>query len=40
MSGCTSLLLPEEQFYREQAPGVTPAYSNMFIEDDQGTHFR
>ncbi|EHB8454398.1 TPA: DUF905 domain-containing protein [Salmonella enterica] len=40
MPGCTSRLLPEGPFSREQAVTITAAYSNVFIEDDQGTYFR
>ena len=40
MSGCTSRLLPEGPFSRNQALAVTTAYLNVLIEDDQGTHFR
>ncbi|EJM1769676.1 DUF905 family protein, partial [Escherichia albertii] len=33
-------LLSEGPFSREQAVAITTAYRNMFIENDQGTHFR
>ncbi|EKM7157019.1 DUF905 family protein [Escherichia coli] len=33
-------LLSEGPFYREQAVAITTAYRNVFIENDQGTHFR
>ncbi|ELV8236963.1 DUF905 family protein [Escherichia coli] len=39
MPGCTSRLLPEGPFSRNQALAVTTAYLNVLIEDDQGTHF-
>ncbi|EMC4560799.1 DUF905 family protein [Escherichia coli] len=35
-----SRLLPEVPFSREQAVVITIAYRNVFIDDDQGTHFR
>ncbi|ENN8565375.1 DUF905 family protein [Shigella flexneri] len=35
-----SRLLPEVPFSREQAVVITTAYRNVFIDDDQGTHFR
>lgn len=34
------VLLPEGTFTRKQANAVVAAYSNITIEDDQGTHFR
>lgn len=40
MPDCTSRLLPEGPFSRNQALAVTTAYLNVLIEDDQGTHFR
>ena len=40
MPGCTSRLLPEGPFSRNQALAVPTAYLNVLIEDDQGTHFR
>ncbi|HAI4393865.1 TPA: DUF905 domain-containing protein [Escherichia coli] len=33
-------LLSEGPFSREQAVAITTAYRNVFIENDQGTHFR
>ncbi|EOK7038809.1 DUF905 family protein, partial [Escherichia coli] len=40
MPGCTSRLLPEGPFSRNQALAVTTAYLNVLIEDDQGTYSR
>ncbi len=39
MPGCTSRLLPEGPFSRNQALAVTTAYLNVLIEDDQGNAF-
>ncbi|HHH7628944.1 DUF905 family protein [Escherichia coli] len=33
-------LLSEGPFSQEQAVAITTAYRNVFIENDQGTHFR
>ncbi len=40
MPGCTSRLLPEGPFSREQAVAVKTAYRNVLTEDDQGTYSR
>ncbi|WP_105462324.1 DUF905 family protein [Escherichia coli] len=33
-------LISEGPFSQEQAVAITTAYRNVFIENDQGTHFR
>ena len=35
-----SVLLPPGPFTRRQAQAVTTTYSNITLEDDQGSHFR
>ena len=35
-----SVLLPPGPFTQRQAQAVTTAYSNITLEDDQGSHFR
>lgn len=35
-----STTLPEGMFTRKQATVVAAAYTNVAIEDDQGSHFR
>ena len=34
-----SVLLPPGPFTRRQAQAVTTTYSNITLEDDQGSHF-